>query len=161
MTSWPETRLPSSSSSAFVDIRWTEPAPPVMPTADLTNLTMPFASTSYSRTSTSESVGANDTLRALEEPPPSGEPRVFYDPDGSRGAAADPCLPFDDGDCLSSAPLEWHGRHGGVARLRWLLPLLKRLSRGGDDCIDPTGEKQGEKQGARVRQSSRRTQIKT
>ena len=33
-----------SSSSAFVDIRWTEPAPPVMPTADLTNLTMPFAS---------------------------------------------------------------------------------------------------------------------
>ena len=32
------------------------------------------SSTSYSRTSTSESVGANDTLRALEEPPPSGEP---------------------------------------------------------------------------------------
>lgn len=60
----------------------------------------------------------------IPAPPPSGEPPIMYDPDG---AADGPWLPFDEGGGSALAPLEWHGPHGGVARLRWLLPLLKRL----------------------------------
>ena len=74
-------------------------------------------------------------------PPPSGEPPVFYDPEGTRGAVEDPWLPFDGGGGLPLAPLEWSGPHGGVARLRWLLPLLKRLYRGGDDGCVHTDQK--------------------
>ena len=51
----------------------------------------------------------------LRAPPPSGESPFFYSPDGPPSA---------DVDEMPLEPLAWDGPHGGVARLRWLLPRL-------------------------------------
>ena len=77
----------------------------------------------------------------MRAPPPSGEPPVFYKPDGSRGAA----LPLADGGAIPIEPFEWDAPHGGVARLRWLIPHLKHLARldgpdGSNDLSAATNE---------------------